>query len=109
LGDLSGTDAGDRSFAVLHGLYWLAINIAGQRPLLLAVDDAQWADEPSSRWLAYLARRLDGLGIALIVALRSGEPVFEHSLLSAMRSEASIVRPRLLSEPAVAALVRATV
>src|SRR4029079_662106 len=72
LGDLSSTDAGDRSFAVLHGLYWLAINIAGERPLLLAVDDAQWADEPSSRWLAYLVRRLDRLRVALSLRPRTG-------------------------------------
>jgi hypothetical protein len=46
----------DSSFAVVHGLYWLAANLAAQRPLLIAVDDAHWADEPSLRWLAYLAR-----------------------------------------------------
>src|SRR5262249_38498611 len=45
----------DRSFAVLHGLYWLTSNLAAVRPLLLVVDDAHWADEPSLRGLAYLA------------------------------------------------------
>ena len=30
-------------------------------PLLLVVDDLQWCDEPSLRWLCYLVRRLDGL------------------------------------------------
>ena len=53
--------AGDSSFAVLHGLYWLVANLAASRPLLIAVDDAHWADEPSLRWLAYLAPRLEGL------------------------------------------------
>jgi hypothetical protein len=42
---------GDTSFAVLHGLYWLAANMSHARPLLLAIDDAHWADEPSLRWL----------------------------------------------------------
>ena len=27
-----------------HGLYWIVAGLAEQRPLLLAVDDAQWAD-----------------------------------------------------------------
>jgi predicted ATPase len=44
--------ATDTSFAVLHGLYWLAANIAVARPLVIAVDDAHWADLPSLRWLA---------------------------------------------------------
>ena len=43
---------------VLHGLYWLTSNLADRAPLLLAVDDAHWADEPSLRFLAYLARRV---------------------------------------------------
>jgi hypothetical protein len=35
--------ARDTSFAVFHGLYWLAANFAAARPLLIAVDDAHWA------------------------------------------------------------------
>jgi hypothetical protein len=38
--------------------------------LVVAIDDAHWADVPSLRWLAYLAPRLDGLALALLVALR---------------------------------------
>jgi hypothetical protein len=34
-------DGGDVSFAALHGLYWLTVNLAGERPLLLGVDDLQ--------------------------------------------------------------------
>ena len=45
------------SFAVLHGLYWLAADIAQQAPLLLAVDDLQWADQPSQRFVAHLVGR----------------------------------------------------
>ena len=83
--------------------------MAAERPLLLAVDDAQWADGPSWRWLAYLASRLDDLAIALIVALRPSELVAVSAALLAVRAEASVVRPRLLSEPAVDAVVRAAV
>ena len=47
--------------AALHGLFWLVSNLAEREPLMLVVDDAHWADHPSLRFLAYLARRLSGL------------------------------------------------
>ena len=47
-------DTGDVAFATLHGLYWLVVNLAERAPLLLAIDDAQWADEPSLRFLLHL-------------------------------------------------------
>lgn len=39
----------ERGPAVLHGLYWLAANLAADRPLLVAIDDAHWADAASLR------------------------------------------------------------
>ena len=100
--------AGDTSFVVLHGLYWLAANLSVARPLLLAIDDAHWADELSLRWLTYLARRLDGLTLVLLVALRPTDPTFAHATLLALRAEAATVLfPALLSKNAVGALVRA--
>jgi len=107
-GELAAPLAGDSSFAVLHGLYWLVVNLAAGRPLLLAVDDAHWADEPSLRWLAYLARRLDGLAARMLVALRPGDPVVMGAPLLAVCAEAAaVLRPALLSEEAVRAVVRA--
>jgi DNA-binding CsgD family transcriptional regulator len=108
LGEAAATPADDTSFAVLHGLYWLAANLAAGRPVLVAVDDAHWADEPSLRWLAHLAPRLEGLELSLLVALRADEPASTGAALAALRTEASmVVHPALLSEAATATIVRA--
>ena len=105
LGERVETSAFDISFAVLHGLYWLAANLADRRPLLIAVDDAHWADEPSLRWLAHLGPRLEGLAVALLAALRLVEPASTPASLAAVRVEAAaVVRPELLSEDAVGAI-----
>jgi tetratricopeptide (TPR) repeat protein len=70
----SGTAAtADPSHQVLLGLYWLLAELGQAAPLLIAVDDAQWADDPSLRHLLHLSRRLEGLPIALLLAERSGE------------------------------------
>src|SRR5262249_10531759 len=62
----------DAPYAAMHGLYWLIANLAARRPLVIAVDDAHWADAPSLRWLAPLAARIEGLPAALLLAVRSG-------------------------------------
>jgi DNA-binding CsgD family transcriptional regulator len=97
----------DRAFAVLHGLYWLAVNVAASRPLLLVVDDGHWADYASLRWLAYLASRLEGLEVSLLVSMRPDAPARTSGLLLALRQEAVVVaRPGLLSESSVDSIVR---
>ena len=73
-GEVSAPPAGGSSFAVLHGLYWLVVNLAASGPVLIAVDDAHWADEPSLRWLAYLAPRLEGLAAGMLLSMRRGDP-----------------------------------
>ncbi len=108
LGELADAPAGDSSFAVLHGLYWLVANLAASRPLLIAVDDAHWADEPSLRWLAYLAARLEGLAAGMLVTLRRSDPALIGVPLLTLRAEATaVLRPALLSEGAVSTVVRA--
>jgi DNA-binding CsgD family transcriptional regulator len=97
--------ARDTSFAVIHGLYWLAANLAAARPLVIALDDAHWADLPSLRCLAYLAPRLEALPITLLVALRPPPPAEEPAPLAALRAEATVVKPQLLSEAAAKELV----
>jgi len=108
LGEVGERPASDTSFAVLHGLYWLAANLADCRPVLIAVDDVHWADEPSLRWLAHLAPRTEGLALATLVALWPGGSVAAGASLDVLRAEArTIVRPALLSEVAVGAIIHA--
>src|SRR5262245_64872630 len=50
--------AAEGSFAMLHGLDWLAANVALHQPALLAIDDLQRADTPSLPWLPHLTPTL---------------------------------------------------
>jgi DNA-binding CsgD family transcriptional regulator len=94
------------SFSALHGLYWLTINLADARPLLVTVDDAHWADVASLRWLIYLARRLEGVPLALLLAARPAEPGPVQELLDELLviPEVAVLQPGGLSEQAIAAL-----
>jgi len=97
---------GDLSHAALHGLYWLVVNLTERSPLLVAVDDLQWVDGPSLRFLHYLVMRLDGVPVAIVASLRSGEASPEPELLDGLMLEAEVLRPAALSRAAVASIVR---
>ncbi len=108
-----GAEGGDEnSFAVLHGLYWLTADIAQQRPLLLAVDDLHWADQPSQRFIAYLVRRLDGLAVLLALTVREPRSgtARDKALTAGLAMETSVItlRPAALSAAACGDLVRRT-
>jgi predicted ATPase len=97
----------DDAFALVHGLYWLAVNLAEERPLLISIDDLQWSDEASLRWVAYLARRLEGTRVGVLAAVRPVEdedPVVAELLAD---PDTTIVRPTSLSAVGVTELVRA--
>ncbi|HVE69124.1 MAG TPA: AAA family ATPase, partial [Solirubrobacteraceae bacterium] len=102
-------DSDDDVFPVLHGLYWLVSNLAENGPLLIAVDDAHWADAPSLRFLLYLAQRLAALPVALVVTRRSGEPGGEEELLARLTGHASAAHIALeaLGERSVSRMVEA--
>lgn len=98
----------DGSFAALHGLYWLTVNLAEDGPVLLVVDDVHWCDRPSLRFLAYLARRLDGLEVLVALGLRTAEPGTDPALIGELAGAAGAlaVRPRALGGQGVADLIR---
>jgi DNA-binding CsgD family transcriptional regulator len=97
----------EAGFAILHAVYWLVVRLAERAPLLLLVDDAQWADEPSLRFLVYLLGRLSDQPIAVLVAARAGSQR-AGGLLEQLAGDPA-TRVRMLSPlgaAAVAALVR---
>lgn len=108
--DTIGAGAGaDVALATQHGLYWLVSNFAEAAPLLIVVDDAQWADPASLSWLLYLARRLEGLPVGLVIAHRAGEPGEPGTLLTRIAALPITTALELspLSESAVTELIEA--
>jgi DNA-binding CsgD family transcriptional regulator len=103
-------ESGD-PFAIQHGLYWLVADLAADLPLLLLVDDAQWADLASLQALVYLGRRLGELPAALVLGVRTGEPGPHEKLLDELRGEpvARSLVPPPLSVGAIGAMVAAEV
>ena len=94
------------SFSALHGLYWLTINLADAQPLLVTVDDAHWADVASLRWLIYLARRLTGVPVALVLTTRPAEPGAVQELHDELLviPEVVVLQPGGLSTQAITTL-----
>ena len=105
----SRSESTDVSFAVVHGLYWVTANLAAARPLVIEVDDVHWADAPSLRFLLYLAARLEGLPVAVVVAARPAEPGADLTLLTQILADPRVrpVEPGPLSEAGCAALIAA--
>jgi DNA-binding CsgD family transcriptional regulator len=101
-----GDGGAEPSFSALHGLYWLAVNLAGAQPLLVVVDDVHWADLASLRWLVYLARRVEGVPLGLLLATRPAERGVRLELLDELAGipDVGVVYPRNLSEEAVSGL-----
>jgi DNA-binding CsgD family transcriptional regulator len=95
------------AFAVTNGLYWLAVELCQREPVLIAVDDLQWCDPASARWLIYLAERLEGLRIGLLLAWRTGEPVADEGVMARFEVAASraSVAPHALSAEGVEAIL----
>lgn len=88
-----------------HALFWLMVNLTERGPILVAVDDAHWADAVSAEFLAYLVPRLADLPLLLVMTMR---PTTVSSALHLVRSAADATRlsPAPLSSDAVSTLAR---
>ena len=100
--------AGDASFSMLHGLYWLLVNLAEERPVALSVDDLHWCDPESLRFLNHLAPRLDGLPVVVLATTRSGDWVETEVARLAAGPETTVLRPQPLSVEATVVLCEDT-
>ena len=65
-------------FLVGLGVLSLFSDVAEQRPLLCAVDDAQWLDQASALTLAFVARRLPAEPIGIVFAARQRDEQLQH-------------------------------
>jgi DNA-binding CsgD family transcriptional regulator len=84
LPETAAVAADGSSFGTLHGLYWLVAGLAADRPQLLVVDDAHWADEASLRFLHFLANRVDESPVLLLAAQRSESDVLRAAPTAVM-------------------------
>jgi len=89
----------------LYALSWLATNLAETAPVVMAIDDMHWLDAESSRFVAYLAQRIEGVPVLLVGSARLRDRGAATSPLDAFREIASIVSPQPLSEAATAAVL----
>ena len=104
--DLSA-EHGEGSLAVLHALYTVTAQLAAEGPLLLGIDNLQWADAPSLRYLAYVARRISGVSTMIAATMRTGEAHDIADLVAelAWDTDTLLLRPQPLTEQATSELV----
>ncbi len=93
--------------AYLHGLFWLVLNLVEHGPLVIVVDDAQWADDPSLRFLLRIVERTDEIPVLVLLATRPDGESPASPALTLLRTHraATHLRPDPLTEPAVGALM----
>ncbi|MFD0378987.1 AAA family ATPase [Streptomyces sp. NPDC127112] len=104
-GEHTGPDSGPGQDAARLAL---VAEHADRKPLLLLVDDLQWADTASLRWLARLAGQLPRLRVTLVAALREGDPGEDEPRLHHLTGRAAaVLRLSPLSVGATADLVGA--
>ncbi len=110
-----GASLGDTGAGTtIDGLFWLALNLAGSADrgdapaLAILIDDAQWADRSSLRFLLHAVSAMDDVALCVIVAVRTDELEAPLDLLNRLRAHPGCVRltPAVLSEAAVEAVVR---
>ena len=93
--------------AALHGLYWLSVNLAAMSPLMLAIDDLQWADPSSLRFVAYLANRIETVPVLVVIGTRPADRGAHADVLDELAANplTTTLRLRALSHDGTSQLV----
>ena len=86
---------------------WVLEDLTTDQPVLLVVDDLQWADTASVESLDLLANAVQQLPCLVVFAVRSGEPVGASESLNRLLAASTVLNPGPLSRDAVAEQVRA--
>ncbi|MFC4534651.1 ATP-binding protein [Sphaerisporangium dianthi] len=106
----SAAPGGSARFRLFEAIVAAVGQVAARRPLVLVIDDLQWADIASLRLFGHLAARLPG-GTAIIGALRDRAPVPGTALARTLAAASRVpghcrVRVGPLGLAGVAELVR---
>ena len=104
--DLAGVEAGDQRIGVLDRLSHILETEAARRPLVIIVDDLQWADHVTLLAVASLPLRLVSAPIMWLLARRSGAASAQVELARRRLGDggASIMHLGPIDESAVAAI-----
>ncbi len=105
----SDSSPGRLTVAVLHGLAGALLALAEERPLVISVDDVQYADPQSLECLLYLVRRTRQSRVLVVLGERefavAAHPLFDTELVRQPHYDR--VRLRLLSPDGSAGLLAA--
>ena len=96
--DEAGLSRSDADFDALHSLYWLIVNLSDRAPVLVSVDDCQWSDPDSLRFLSYLGQRLEGLHVAVLLAGRPPDQTAAETARCGRRSRPARTRSPSIRE-----------
>ena len=101
------TPGADLSHGVDYGCQWLIAWLAERSPLVLAIDDAHWADPASLRVLLDVQAELAYERVVIVIASRPVETPEVQRLLAAMagQPECEVLIPGPLSRAAVGQVV----
>ncbi len=101
------TPGADLSYGVDYGCQWLVAWLAERSPLVLAIDDAHWADGASLRVLLDVQADISVQPVTMLVASRPVENPEVQPLLAAMAAQpdCEVLAPATLSREAVAEVV----
>ncbi|MBD8871104.1 AAA family ATPase [Nocardioides sp. MJB4] len=105
LSDLSdGTTRGIGD--LVYGVRWVLEDLTQDQPVLLVVDDLQWADVGSLQALDLLVNALQHLPCLIVYAVRTGEQVAAPETLSRIQQSSKVFTLSPLSRGAVAVLLQ---